>query len=157
MMPAVSGKMVVVVEDDEAMRSYLNEVLTSGGYGCRSFPNSAAALEWLSSGKERVDLVLSDVNMPGMNGLDLLRTVKTVAPDLPFILISGRRDFHIVRNAVLAGAAGYLLKPVPPADLLSLISEHVNTVDSGKLEAAKEALKRYSKQAKLSRFSASPK
>ncbi|HEX4134310.1 MAG TPA: response regulator [Bryobacteraceae bacterium] len=132
MMEAAVEKTVVVVEDDEAMRTYLSEVLTSGGYGCRAFSNSADALAWLASGKLRVDLLLSDVKMPGMNGLDLLRTVKTVAPDLPFVLISGRSDFHIVRNAVLAGAAGYLLKPIPPAELLSLVKTHVRSAERPK-------------------------
>jgi DNA-binding NtrC family response regulator len=135
MMEAAIEKTVVVVEDDEAMRAYLSEVLTSGGYGCRAFPSSAEALECLASGKLRVDLLLSDVKMPGMNGLDLLRTVKTVAPDLPFVLISGRSDFHIVRNAIMAGAAGYLLKPVPPADLLSLIKTHVRSAEKPRMHS----------------------
>jgi response regulator RpfG family c-di-GMP phosphodiesterase len=132
---------VVVVDDDESMRMYLSETLTSGGYGCRSFANGPAALGWLAAAEEPVDLLLSDINMPGMNGLDLLRTVKAVAPHLPFILISGLCDLPTAHGALRAGATDYLLKPVRPGDLLGLVSSHVKVIRSQKLEAVKEALK----------------
>jgi cyclic di-GMP phosphodiesterase len=131
---------VVVVDDDERMRSYLSETLASGGYCARSFPSGMDALGWLAAG-ERVDLLLSDINMPGMNGLDLLRTVKTVAPGLPFILISGWCDLPTAHGALRAGASDYLLKPVRPADLLGLVARHVNIIHSERFEAVKEALK----------------
>jgi response regulator RpfG family c-di-GMP phosphodiesterase len=141
MLPAAE-RTVVVVDDDEPMRLYLSETLTSGGYDCRSFANGATALGWLASGDEHVDLLLSDINMPGMNGLDLLRTVKTVDPSLPIILISGLCDLAMAHGALRAGATDYLLKPVRPADLLGLVSRHVDVVHSKALEAVKEALKR---------------
>lgn len=129
------------MDDDEYMRLYLSETLTSGGYDCRSFPDGPAALGWLAAGEERVDLLLSDINMPGMNGLDLLRTVKALAPQLPFILISGLCDLPTAHGALRAGATDYLLKPVRPVDLLGLVSRHVNVIRSEKLEAVKNALK----------------
>jgi response regulator RpfG family c-di-GMP phosphodiesterase len=141
-MPNNGDRTVVVVDDDESMRVYLSDTLTSGGYDCRSFPTGAAALGWLASGEERVDLLLSDVNMPGMNGLDLLRTVKTVAPGLPFILLSGKCDLPVAQGALRAGATDYLLKPVRPADLLALVSKHVDAVPSERFDAVKEALRR---------------
>jgi DNA-binding NtrC family response regulator len=120
-----SQKTVMVVDDDDFMRTYLSETLMAGGYGCRLFPSGAAALGWLASGEEPVDLLLSDLNMPGLSGLDLLRTVKAVSPQLPFILVSGMSDLPVARGALKAGAADYLLKPVRPADLLALVSKHV--------------------------------
>jgi putative two-component system response regulator len=133
---------VSVVDDDKFMRRYLCETLSSGGFGCRSFPDGGAALRWLTSGKEHVDLFLSDINMPGMSGLDLLRTVKAVVPDLPFILISGICDLPLANGALRAGATDYLLKPVRPADLLGLVSRHADSAHSGAFGALKKALKR---------------
>lgn len=138
---------VAVVDDDESMCVYLSETLNAGGYECRSFPTGVAALGWLAAGEEHVDLLLSDVNMPGMNGLDLLRTVKAVAPGLPFILVSGVCDLPIARSALQAGATDYLLKPVRPADLLAMVARHVDLIHvdllhNDRLEAIKEALKR---------------
>lgn len=141
MVPAAE-RTVVVVDDDEFMRVYLKETLMSGGYDCRLFPSSGEALGWLASGEEHVDLMLSDINMPGMSGLDLLRTVKTMAPDLPFILISGLCDLHTAHGAMRAGATDYLLKPVRSVDLLGLVGRHVDMLHSKTLEAVKEALKR---------------
>lgn len=124
------------------MRVYLRETLISGGYDCRLFPSGGDALGWLASGKEHVDLMLSDIDMPGMNGLDLLRTVKTMAPDLPFILISGLCDLPTAHGAMRAGASDYLLKPVRPDDLLGLVGRHVDMVHLKTLEAVRGALKR---------------
>jgi len=120
-----SHKTVMVVDDDDFMRGYLSETLTAGGYACRTFTSGAAALGWLAADEEPVDLLLSDLNMPGLSGLDLLRTVKAVSPRLPFILVSGMSDLPAARGALKAGAADYLLKPVRPADLLALVSKHV--------------------------------
>ena len=54
---------------------------------------------------------MSDVNMPGMSGLELLRTVRAVSPDLPFILISGLCELSTAMDAMKTGASDYLLKP----------------------------------------------
>lgn len=135
-------KTVVVVDDDEAVRNYMGEALASGGYGCRMFTDGMAALGWLSSAQEHVDLWFSDINMPGMNGIDLLRNVKQVAPDLPFILVSGLCDLPMAQGALRAGATDYLLKPVDPEDLLGMVSRHVEVLVSEKMEAVRLVLKR---------------
>src|ERR1700733_11289633 len=141
-MQCIGEKTVIGGDDDKAMRDYLSETLITGGYECRSFPTGTDALGWLASGEESVDLLLSDVNMPGMNGLDLLRTVKAVAPALPFILVSGACDLPVARGALRAGATDYLLKPVCPDDLLGLVSRHVDGIHSERFDAVKDALQR---------------
>jgi len=118
---------VLIVEDDEVMREYLSEVLTVSGCHCDSFPDSAAALSHLSSSQRPVNLVLSDVNMPGMSGLEFLRTVKAVAPDLPFILISGLCELATALDAVKVGATDYLLKPARRDDIVRLVAKHLIT------------------------------
>jgi putative nucleotidyltransferase with HDIG domain len=135
-------KTVVVVDDDEAVCMYLGDTLASEGYDCRMFSNGSDALGWLTAGKGRVDLLLSDINMPGMDGLALLRKVKAIAPDLPFILVSGLCDLPTAQGALRAGATDYMLKPVDPDDLLGLVSRHVRVVISVNLEGVKEALRR---------------
>jgi len=77
-----------------------------------------------------------------MNGLDLLRIVKAVAPKLPFILVSGACDLPVARGALRAGATDYLLKPVRPADLIGLVSKHLDGLQAERLGAVKEALQR---------------
>ena len=70
------------------MRGYLGEVLNERGYRCVCFEESAAVLAHMSQSEPR-DLVLSDISMPGMSGLELLRIVKAITPDTPFIILSG--------------------------------------------------------------------
>jgi response regulator RpfG family c-di-GMP phosphodiesterase len=116
---------VVIVEDDASMREYLGEALTASGCVCNTFADSAAALSYLSSVQQPPDLVLSDINMPGMSGMDFLRTVRAVTPDLPFILISGLCELSTALDAMRAGASDYLLKPARQEDIVRLVAKHV--------------------------------
>jgi putative nucleotidyltransferase with HDIG domain len=133
---------VVVVDDEEPMRLFLSEALESKGYGCKSFSSGAAALGWLASGKQSVNLVFSDIKMSGMSGLHLLRTVRAASPRLPFILISGAFDLALAKEALNAGATDYLLKPVMPSELLRLVTTHLQNLCSTKFDAVKDTLDR---------------
>jgi putative nucleotidyltransferase with HDIG domain len=122
----------MVVEDDATMREYLREAITANGCICQVFPDSASALAYLASVQEPPDLVLSDINMPGMSGMELLRTIRIVSPDLPFILISGRCELSTAMDAMRTGASDYLLKPARKEDIARLVSKHTivqNTQD----------------------------
>ena len=116
---------VLVVEDDPTMRKYLGEAVAASGCSCNAFAGSAAALAYLASVQEPPDLVLSDINMPGMSGMELLRTVRTVSPDLPFILISGLCELSTAMDAMKTGASDYLLKPARREDIVRLVSKHI--------------------------------
>jgi putative nucleotidyltransferase with HDIG domain len=116
---------VLVVEDDPAMREYLGEAIAASGCACRTFSDSAAALSYLASVQEPPDLMLSDINMPGMNGMELLRTVRAVSPDLPFILISGLCELSTAMDAMRTGASDYLLKPARKEDIVRLVSKYI--------------------------------
>ena len=129
------------MDDDETMRIYLNDTLTSAGYTCLSFSSAEAVIGWMASAETSASLLLSDITMPGMSGLDLLRTVRTVLPDLPIILLSGLCDLPTAQGALRAGATDYLLKPVRPTDLLELVSKYVHIIHSEQLEKVKAALK----------------
>lgn len=139
-MTPYAEKTVAVVDDDEAVRLYLAEALSAEGYDLRMFDSASTALGWLASAGERVDLWLSDINMPGMSGIELLRNVKRFTPDLPFILVSGLCDLPMAQEAMRAGATDYLLKPVDPDDLLGMVSRHIEVVASEQLKAVRRVL-----------------
>lgn len=117
-------KRVLVVDDDEGMRELLGETLASAGYECTAVADGLRALSHLASG-EAVDLVFSDIGMPGISGIDLLQTVKTVAPTTPVVLISGLYRQELGLSAMLAGAADYLFKPVRPNAVLEMAKRHL--------------------------------
>ncbi|MDA1313502.1 MAG: response regulator [Acidobacteria bacterium] len=133
---------VLVVDDDSSIREYLAEVLRHEGYKCCCFSESLAALSYLNSHNPPADLVLADINMPGMGGIDLLREVKHLDPEMPVILISGLYELALAVDALEAGADDYLKKPVRPNDVLALVSRYLEPSNDGEREVqeAQEAL-----------------
>ena len=136
-------KTIVIVDDEEPMRDYLREVLTQEGYDCRCFTGSLAALAYMASNSDRADLILTDINMPGMGGVDLLRTVKTVSPELPVILISGFYGLGLAIEALKGGASDYLLKPAKPDEVARLVARHLEPDHEGQREAMRGALRKF--------------
>jgi putative nucleotidyltransferase with HDIG domain len=121
-----NGQTIVIVDDDKSMRDYLCEVLFNEGYRCEPFCEGLAALAFVSEQEQPVDLVLTDINMPGMGGLDLLRTATAIFPSLPVIMVSGACDLDLATEALHGGATDYLLKPASPADIAALARKHLS-------------------------------
>lgn len=74
--------------------------------------NGKAALELVR--QEKPDILISDINMPFMSGLELMDEVRKISPDMAIIVISGYSDFSYAYEAIRNGVAGYVLKPVDP-------------------------------------------
>ena len=112
---------LLVADDDPAVRESLERVLTREGYDVVLAPDGQAALERLQGGG--IDLVLSDLKMPGLTGLELLPKAKAVAPDVDFIMLTA---FGTVEEAVKAmkdGAADFLTKPFQRAQLIKVVRQ----------------------------------
>jgi EAL domain-containing protein (putative c-di-GMP-specific phosphodiesterase class I) len=101
---------VLLVDDDDAVRNALRRVLQHRGYHVVSCCSGGEALEQLASGG--YDAMVSDVRMPGMSGLRLLRCVREYDLDLPVILVTGNPDLGSATEAVEHGAFQYLIKPI---------------------------------------------
>ncbi|NTV94203.1 MAG: sigma-54-dependent Fis family transcriptional regulator [Thiobacillus sp.] len=114
---------ILVVEDDAALREALTDTLELAGQTVVSAPEGETALAVL--GRETVDMVLSDVQMPGMDGHELLRRVKAVRPGIPFILMTAYGQIERAVEAMKDGAADYLPKPFEPDRLLGVVARHL--------------------------------
>jgi diguanylate cyclase (GGDEF)-like protein len=112
---------IYVVDDEESIRSILTETLSSVGYPVESFPDAEKALEAIK--KEPPHVVLSDIRMPGMSGIDLLAEVKDLSSDIEFIIMTSHASLDTAVNAVKLGAYDYLHKPFDE------LQEVVTTVD----------------------------
>lgn len=143
MVESSESRSIVVVDDEEPMRDYLYEVLTREGHQCQCFEESLAALSHLSGPDSSPDLLLTDINMPGMGGMDLLRTVRAVTPDLPVILISGLYELGLAIDALKLGAADYLLKPAKPADIVKLVAKYLEPLTQSQHALARAVLQRF--------------
>jgi two-component system response regulator FlrC len=113
---------VLVVEDDKNLREALTDTLELAGYSAIAAADAEQALSWLEKGNP--GLVLSDVQMPGMDGHALLRMLKTRRPDIPVILMTAYGQIELAVQAIRDGAADYLPKPFEPDRLLATVARY---------------------------------
>lgn len=114
---------VSIVEDNEQLRTTLARVISRcEGFRCLSqYGDAESALEGLP--KDAPEVVLMDINLPGMNGVECVRRLKQSAPAAQVVMLTVYEDTENIFNALAAGAAGYLLKRTKSAELLEAIRE----------------------------------
>lgn len=134
-----SKELVHVVEDDDAMRESLVAVLEDAGYEVRVYPNAEGFL--VVGAATRTGCVVSDVRMPGMDGLTLLRRLRAKRSALPLVLITGHGDVSLAVTAMKAGAVDFLEKPFEPENLLAAVEAALRAQASeiGEMEAVQAA------------------
>lgn len=108
---APSGTSCLIVDDDPGVRDLLQRVLAGAGLSCSAADSGTAALAYLAEHGE-VALMVSDVNMPGMDGIELLREVKRLHPDTAVIMLTGVAEVSTAVECLRQGAVDYLSKPV---------------------------------------------
>ncbi|NWD07837.1 sigma-54-dependent response regulator transcription factor FleR [Pseudomonas gingeri] len=113
---------VLLVEDDRALREALADTLLLAGYEFRAVACAEDALEAVA--QESFSLVISDVNMPGMDGHQLLGLLRARQPLLPVLLMTAHGAVERAVEAMRQGAADYLVKPFEPKALLDLVARH---------------------------------
>jgi len=123
---------VLLVEDDRVLRQALGDTLEIGGFDYRAVGSAEEALEAVLA--EAFSLVVSDVNMPGMDGHQLLAQLRRQQPQLPVLLMTAHAAVERAVEAMRQGAADYLVKPFEPKALLSLVERHA----AGRVSAAEE-------------------
>ncbi|NNE43049.1 MAG: response regulator [Gemmatimonadetes bacterium] len=114
------AKRILVVDDQESMRDMLADLLDMMGYESCTVESGLLALEQISEG---IDLVITDLNMPEMDGMELMRQIKAREPELPVIVITGYGTFHTERQVLSDGADGYIPKPCT----INRVQETVNS------------------------------
>jgi DNA-binding response OmpR family regulator len=110
---------ILIVDDDPVVRQFVELVLTQQGYATSSAATSETALQVL--GRESFHLVLLDINMPGMTGLDILRVMRSRPKRPKILMMTAHRDPQTIMKAMQQGADGYLAKPFQPLDLIKRV------------------------------------
>jgi CheY-like chemotaxis protein len=111
---------ILIVDDDRAVLRALTRFLDNAGYDSETATCAEAAMDVLAL--RRFDTVMSDIHLPGMTGLDLLRAVRLHDPDVPVIIMTGAPEIETAMKALEQGALRYLVKPIVPADLTPIVS-----------------------------------
>ncbi len=112
-----------VVDDDSSIRWVLEKALKTAGYDCLSFADGEMMLQQLDY--EQPDVVISDIRMPGMDGLSLLEKIQSHFPEMPVIIMTAHSDLDSAVNAYQRGAFEYLPKPFDIDEAVALTERAV--------------------------------
>jgi CheY-like chemotaxis protein len=116
---------ILLVDDERFILSSMQRVLERLGYSVEAVENGSQALEVFNERPEEIDLVITDLTMPGMEGRDLIRKLKSIRPDIPVILSTGYGDTVDERDMRLMGISELLMKPAGMSELKSAVSRAI--------------------------------
>jgi len=128
---------VLIVDDSSSMRAIIKKIVKISGFNvgqCWEAADGKDAMKVLLA--EWVDLVLTDINMPNMNGLELLSTMKKdeILKSIPVVMISTEGSDKAVRESEKLGASGYIKKPFVPEDIKRTLSAIMGEAEDGQRE-----------------------
>jgi putative nucleotidyltransferase with HDIG domain len=111
---------ILIVDDEDPIRDFVSVMLSSANFVCTQAASGKEALALLDSGEE-YELMLSDLMMPGMDGIALLEAAKERFPDMPVLMVTAVTDVSVALGAIRNGAYDYLLKPFERDQLLAAV------------------------------------
>ncbi|PJA98494.1 MAG: DNA-binding response regulator [Ignavibacteriales bacterium CG_4_9_14_3_um_filter_30_11] len=139
---------VVVVEDDNEIREGLR-ILIDGtdGYSCiNTYSECTSMLKNIE--KNNPDILLMDIGLPGMNGIEGIKKVKVILPEITILVLTIYEENELVFDALCAGASGYLIKKTPPSKLLEAIKEASNGGSPMSSHIARKVIESFQKKGK---------
>ena len=119
-----SNTIVLIVEDDIQYGKMLEDALTTFKYSTRLVFSVTSAIDTIR--REKIDIILSDINMPGIGGIDLTTKIRDMYLDTPIIMVTGVHDMSVLKDAMNAGANDYLQKPVKLDELPVVIERNLH-------------------------------
>jgi len=121
--PQVAAARILVVDDEESIRDLCARVLTRAGYAVKTVPSGEDAVTTMA--EVAFDLLISDIRMPGMSGLEVLARAKTAYPHIRVVLITGFGTPQILTRGQPPSADRILTKPFSPTELLTAVRENL--------------------------------
>ena len=140
---------VAIIEDNNIIREGLAALINgTEGYRCVGvFPTSEKFLEQIPHVK--MDVILMDIGLPGMNGIEAIRKARELNPDLNFLMLTIYEDSEMVFQALCAGACGYLVKKTPPSRLLEAIKDIYDGGSPMSSQIARQVIYEFQKEKNL--------
>lgn len=117
----MTKKSVLVVEDDQELQEAVAETLKLAGFRVRTANNGIEALQVLE--RTEIDMVVSDVNMDGMDGIELLEKIRATNTQLPVLMVTAYADVHKAVSAMRLGAVDFMIKPFEPSVLIETVRQ----------------------------------
>lgn len=125
-----AGKRVLVVDDEDMPRQTITRMLEAGGFSVVTASSGAEAIERLAADGDAIDIVLSDVQMPGMNGIDLSYHIREQFPSMPVAIVSGDVS-DLERSVIGRSDVPFIKKPFHAESLYSAVREAIRQHPEG--------------------------
>ena len=116
----VERRKALVIDDEEVVLKSISRILTAEGYDVDVSQSGRQGLDWAI--RRQYDIVLTDIRMPDMGGIRVLRDIRKVKPSLPVVIITGYATMGSAAQALKLGATGYIEKPFTPDELSQVVS-----------------------------------
>jgi len=129
---------ILVIDDEDVIRGLVMEILDAAGYAVTGADSAERALRLLE--RNEYDLVVSDVIMPGLSGLELLESVRARHASLPVVLVTGAGTYDTLSQALTRGAAGLVTKPFAHAELQTAVSDALDRASRTRQELRERLL-----------------
>ncbi|MBK42772.1 MAG: response regulator [Flavobacteriaceae bacterium] len=129
---------ILIIEDEQSIRRVLKKILSEEDSSYEIFESADGLTAMQSIKKDDYDLVLCDIKMPKMDGIEVLQATKKIKPDIPFVMISGHGDLETAVNSMRLGAYDYIAKP---PDLNRLLNSVRNALEKKKLVTENNSLR----------------
>ena len=128
----VSRPVVLVADDDRAIRMVLDRALTSEGYEVRATDNGSTLWSWVEAGEG--DIVITDVRMPDVNGLDLVPQIHQIRSDIKIIVMSAQSTLLTAVKAIERGAYEYIPKPFDLNELIGVLERALSSPENAQVQ-----------------------
>jgi two-component system, OmpR family, response regulator len=121
------NKNIIIVEDDVPSVKYYETLLKSTGAHLKVFSNGKAFIDYCSTTNEKIDIVLIDFLIPLVNGIDCVRIFRNERKNVPVLMLTAYFSDNTKKEAFLAGCNEYILKPVFPEKMITLLEKYLTT------------------------------
>lgn len=121
----MSKKSILLVEDEERLRQILSKILTMFNYGVFEANSGNEALSLIESNSHAIDLLISDINMPNMSGIELYEKIKSIKPELRCVMTTGYLDDDEKLELDKLGVLGVIYKPFQVEEVLQVVETSI--------------------------------
>jgi DNA-binding NtrC family response regulator len=134
-MSELASTKIIVIDDEQIMRDLVQRILAKAGYEVETLDDGEAVLERLAAGD--IEIVISDVNMPGMSGFELLKQIKKQYPQVAVIMMTGYADTFTIKDALMFGADEYITKPFKHYEVTVVVERALWRLQSARQQSEK--------------------
>jgi two-component system chemotaxis response regulator CheY len=114
---------IIAIDDSETMLSMIKQTLEMGGYTVILARDGQEGLTMYKENKDSLDLVVTDINMPVMDGITLIQEIRKIDTDVPILTLTTESEDGMKQKGYEAGANGWIVKPFRPAQFLDIIKQ----------------------------------